>query len=605
MTAVVWLGERAMCWDQQLLSRLLTGPSWYHLNLRPEAEHIRVTINGERQTGAVVIVPARFHQPDEITKLVASLEWVVLVLTSDEESLFDHTAVEHPNMRLWVMTPRPGQHEPGPRYLGEGCADPSPLDDHGPHMEPLDARAFDVQFAGQVTHERRVAMLQAVASVPLPPGPERIVARITPTAGFTQGKPRAEYLAELANARVVLAPSGPATPDSFRAYEALEAGAVPIADGRCPGYEAEGYWTLVYPEGVPFPVVLDWADELGKTVDYVLGDWRRISNRCQAWWIGRKRKLYADLVDDVRALGGHQPEPDEITALVPTSPTRGGPEAAWDLLRTTVESVRERLPDAEIIVMCDGVRSEQEDLRAEYEQMLGRLMYACQREWRGVMPLVFDHHAHQANMTREALNLVRTPTVLFIEHDMPLEGEIPFSGLIAMVRSGFANVVRLGQDREREQYAQLMLDPEPALWIDQTTRAPGVPYVRTIQWSQRPHVASTGFYRQMVGTYFGTQSRTMIEDVMHGVVQTAYHRHGQAGWEQFRLVLYAPGGNEARSRHLDGRGEHDPKYPMVYAYDGPTPEGAPAPSQRLVAEGGPSIPLDKLQAMWSESGDES
>ncbi len=573
MTRVVWVQDRSMCWDQLLLNRLLPDELWRHEIHHPD--HDGPEIGGAE--GAVVIVPARFHTAYEVSVMIARLPWVVLVLTSDEESTFEHDAVNHPNMRVWVMTPQPGLHEPGRRYLGEGPVDVMLLGDLQLGSWTMPERPLAVQFAGQTTHERRDQMRDAYLA--WLHAHDDLVGAYLGTDGFTQGMQRDEYLLQLAEAKIVLAPSGPATPDSFRLYEALEAGAVPIADGLCPRYPERGYWDLVYPEGVPFPVVYDWADELAKTVDYVLGDWQRLSVRCQAWWIGRKRRLANDLVADVLELAPTLADPrrSEITALLPTSPTSGGPGAAFERLATTVQSVRDRLPDAEIIIMCDGVRAEQEHLRSEYEAYLGRVMWACQHEWTDVLPLVFDHHAHQANVTREALEHVRTPCVLFIEHDMPLAGEIPFDDLVELVRSGFANVVRLGQDREREQYRELMLDQQPRT----TGHLAGaeVPLVRTVQWSQRPHVASTGFYRQMLGSYFGTKSRTMIEDVMHGVVQNAWHRHGQAGWEQFRLVMYAPGGDEARSRHIDGRGD-DPKFDMVYAYDGPPPEGAPAPTMR-------------------------
>ena len=40
--------------------------------------------------------------------------------------------------------------------------------------------------------------------------------------------------------------------------------------------------------------------------------------------------------------------------------------------------------------------------------------------------------------------------------------------------------------------------------------------------------------------------------------------------------MYEPNGTVAYSRHLDSRGD-DPKFDMVYAYPGSTPEGAPIP----------------------------
>jgi hypothetical protein len=55
-----------------------------------------------------------------------------------------------------------------------------------------------------------------------------------PTKGFTQGDPHDLYYRQMADAKVAPAPSGPETPDSFRLFEALESGCVPIADTRVP-----------------------------------------------------------------------------------------------------------------------------------------------------------------------------------------------------------------------------------------------------------------------------------------------------------------------------------------------------------------------------------
>ncbi len=88
--------------------------------------------------------------------------------------------------------------------------------------------------------------------------------------------------------------------------------------------------------------------------------------------------------------------------------------------------------------------------------------------------------------------------------------------------------------------------------------------MRTAQWSQRPHLASTAFYRDMIDRYFNPQSRTMIEDVMHGIVHEAYQREGEMGWNLWRLWIYTPETDSLgikRSYHLDGRGA-DPKYDM-------------------------------------------
>jgi hypothetical protein len=108
----------------------------------------------------------------------------------------------------------------------------------------------------------------------------------------------------------------------------------------------------------------------------------------------------------------------------------------------------------------------------------------------------------------------------------------------------------------------------------------GQPLLRTAQWSQRPHLASTEFYRNVLSRYFGTEARTMIEDVMHGVVDHAWRTDREQGWERFRLWLYAPPGDVKRSTHLDGRaGESKFEDRWVFAYDGPPPVGAPYPTR--------------------------
>jgi hypothetical protein len=74
-----------------------------------------------------------------------------------------------------------------------------------------------------------------------------------------------------------------------------------------------------------------------------------------------------------------------------------------------------------------------------------------------------------------------------------------------------------------------------------------------MQWSQRPHLASTAFYRQMIKNYFNPKSRTMIEDVIHGVVIESCRKDAVMGWYSRRLWIYTPEGNIKRSYHLDGR----------------------------------------------------
>lgn len=259
----------------------------------------------------------------------------------------------------------------------------------------------------------------------------------------------------------------------------------------------------------------------------------------------------------------------DITAIVPTSPTPHHPEI--DHLAWTVTSIRHHLPDAEIIVCADGVRPEQANLKPAYDEYLRRVIWACQREWAGVLPVLCDEWGHQANTARRALAEVRTPLVLFAEHDTPLvvEREIDWDAISSVLHAGVANVMRLHHEASiLPSHAHLMLD----------RRDQGLPWLRTVQWSQRPHVARTLWYQNTLDRYFTPKSRTMIEDVIHGVLHSAWLDHGEAGWEEWRTWLYAPEGSMQRSIHLDSRGDA-PKFAMEPAYPGATPPGAPQPQE--------------------------
>lgn len=526
---VVWLtfhdGPARGYWDQGLLELVLA-----------DCDHSEDP--ADITDGSVVIVPGRFNAVfcDKVRFTVEAFR-CTLIISSDEESLFPWRAVDLPNVDLWVMTPRPDRHQGcNARWLGEGFAPDTPDILHGCKWES-DTRPIDVVFAGQNTHARRAACVAAAEALD-------VETLVRPTEGFQQGMERTEYLRVLAASKIALCPSGPATPDSFRLYEALEAHCLPIVDAFTPdpSYPA-GFWHMLFP-GAPFEAIEDWS-ELPKYVDAALQGWPANANRCAAWWEWYKRDLRVAL----------NPAQDDITVIMVTSPIPSHPST--EIITKTIESVRFHLPDAEILLMCDGVRPEQEDRRSDYDEYLRRLLWLCAHEWDNVVPFLAPEHRHQVGLTRDALEMVRTPAVLFVEHDTPLWPDpIDWNGCLQAVQSGEADLVRFHHEtRVLPDHEHLMLDTEP-------NELHGAPMLRTIQWSQRPHLASTGFYREILAAHFSEDCRTMIEDVMHAVVQNAYNDHGLAGWQQFRLWMYAPEGSIERSYHLDGR-QSDPKFDMI------------------------------------------
>ena len=93
-----------------------------------------------------------------------------------------------------------------------------------------------------------------------------------------------------------------------------------------------------------------------------------------------------------------------------------------------------------------------------------------------------------------------------------------------------------------------MLDKEPVIINN-------IPLTKTTQWSQRPHLALTEFYRKMLDTYFKPDEKSFIEDKVHGRLISDYNSRGKVGWNDWKLFIYSPQRDMKRSYHLDGRGD--------------------------------------------------
>jgi hypothetical protein len=484
--------------------------------------------------GAVLVIPARHHADDvdDINEQLSKLDWALVILTSDEERVFPLEKLNHPNMAVWVQTPHDSDRVDWVLPVG-----------WPPHLPGL-LRDIDRPdkggwfFAGQVNNSRRKACVEALRDLP--------GGRLVETPGFTQGLGHGEYARGLAGVRLIPCPAGPQTVDTFRVAEALEAGCVPVVDDVTHGDDQAWYWPLVLP-GAPFPRLSAW-ETFPRHVELVDATWPRLANRCSAWWQRYKRDLATRVSDTVRRLSEQLPEPGEITVVVPTSPIAAHPDTS--IIEQTIGSVRHWLPDAEILVMCDGVRPEQEHYRPRYEEYLNRLLWLSGTKWDRVLPVVHDEHLHQVGLTRRALDMVRTPLVLFVEHDCPIVTDCPIDwpALIATCLSGEADLIRLHHEAlVLPDHEHLMLDRDPQ-------DIHGAPLLRTVQWSQRPHLANTGFYRRLLAEDFPEGYVGMIEDKLHSVVESAWRDYGLAGWHRYRLWMYSPDGQIKRSYTVDGRG---------------------------------------------------
>lgn len=224
----------------------------------------------------------------------------------------------------------------------------------------------------------------------------------------------------------------------------------------------------------------------------------------------------------------------DITVVIPTSVIPSHPST--DIIEETINTIRVHLPDNEIIIQVDGLRDERLDWKDRYDEFKNRLLWKSLHEWTNVLPIIFDEHLHQTDMMRRTINLIKTPALLYVESDTPLTPDLPidWQSCLDMLDSQKAYTIRFHFESViPEPHLHLMLDEEDG-------------FLKTLQWSQRPHLSLVSYYRSVVLP--NVPEKTFIEDTFHGYVQ-------DRAWDKSRLWIYYPneGNNIKRSYHLDGR----------------------------------------------------
>lgn len=247
--------------------------------------------------GAIVVIHGE-HQVHDFQRIVHQLNrlsWSVVIVIGDDAALFPVERLAADRRKIWVQMPVPGRHDSVSRRLV--CGFPHDAPAYLAHCHNLPRRLV-WSLSGQVNHIWRrecVAQLQQMRD-----------GFLMQTSGFWQGLPRDEYYRILAESKFVACPSGACTPDTLRVFEALEAGAIPVADDRFPpGYPRgvkyeSGYWKYVL-GSTPFPVLTNWSE-----FPSIIEEWsHNYETKCeilQSWWCGYKNGMSRWLEEDVRAV---------------------------------------------------------------------------------------------------------------------------------------------------------------------------------------------------------------------------------------------------------------------------------------------------------------
>lgn len=279
-------------WDNALLDDIFKRGDFEHIELKNKPLPVI-----DENEGAVFIINGRTHVEDaeKINADIAKLSWVLFIITGDEEALFPWRDIKHPIMRVWVMLPRMNEHNDTSYKLPNG---------YRPDTHELlkkigqQERTLDWVFIGQVNHPRREQCVEAIKSLDNQNGV------LIETHAFGEEKIKyRDYLTQMADSKIVLCPSGIESPDSFRVYEALEAGCIPVVDAFSTKHQSPGFWHYLFGDQVPFPIV-DYWDKLPALLPQLLKEYPENANLVFSWWQSIKRSLYFKLTDDVRILNG-------------------------------------------------------------------------------------------------------------------------------------------------------------------------------------------------------------------------------------------------------------------------------------------------------------
>ena len=236
---------------------------------------------------AFVIIPGRGNagKEDDINNELKNIGRVVLFITGDEENLFDVDKITHENISIWVQCPT-RKHQ---KYNKLPIGAPQHIKDNIPEYT---AKTHTVCFAGQVTHKRRQQLADIMPSIK-----DSIY---KPTDGFAKGDEPKEYYKNLFSAKIVPAPAGVASIDSFRFFEAIEMLCMPIQDLRNSKGHKDNFYHYIFDETLPFPSTSNWT-ELPDIIKSILKDYPNNMHRVVSWWIKYKRDFAIKLMKEIYA----------------------------------------------------------------------------------------------------------------------------------------------------------------------------------------------------------------------------------------------------------------------------------------------------------------
>lgn len=226
---------------------------------------------------AIVIVVGRPPIPP-LKNYLSKMKSGVVIMTGDEECSFECERAVPKHLEMWTQCYAPHRSYMKERLLlGTPNRPNYKINTHLP-------KKYLCSFVGQVQNPHRSACVEAIKSIP-----DSFLHIADGFGGQGNGIEYQEYLDIMCQSKYVLCPSGSMVCDTFRIYEAIEAGAIPITDKRCPRDPQDyDYWDETYPNN-DLIKVSDWS-ELPSLIEKEV-------NSTGDWWGVYKQELEQKLIN--------------------------------------------------------------------------------------------------------------------------------------------------------------------------------------------------------------------------------------------------------------------------------------------------------------------
>ncbi|KAI3438873.1 hypothetical protein D9Q98_001289 [Chlorella vulgaris] len=292
---LVWLAPNNEFWEGDFLRDVLrrTGRTVVTRTVEPEAA--ACASSGGSFT---VVVPRWISLMDRLPPEFQNGSCTYGIIHPSDEGLYEWPAPQynrpgvHFVLRQYALPP--GSLSDTMRPFGLGYK----LGFWDRHLGPeaaaahISARPLAWSFAGTVHHEERRQALELFAG--LTPN------SVTHSSAFNapDGLATAAYRDTLLSSRFVLCPLGHVNLDTFRLYEALEAGAIPVSMSTNPmliGLNYSGpYWPLVFGSDAPWVVADTWEAAYAEVSALLAGPVHQLEQRRQrvlAFWQQHKEDV--------------------------------------------------------------------------------------------------------------------------------------------------------------------------------------------------------------------------------------------------------------------------------------------------------------------------